>query len=128
MATKEIVSKTKLDALANSIAEKSGVSAPLTIDQMKTAVDNITIGEDFITQSKTVSPTTSQQTVTPDSGYNGLSSVIVNAMPTGSAGTPTASKGTVINNSINITPTVTNTTGYIIGGTINGTAVTVSAG
>ena len=33
-------------------------------------------------QTKTVSPTTSQQTVTPDSGYDALEEVIVNAMPT----------------------------------------------
>ena len=45
----------------------------------------------------------------------------------GTAGTPTATKGTVSNNSISITPTVTNTTGYITGGTKTGTAVTVSA-
>lgn len=33
-------------------------------------------------QTKTVSPTTSQQTVLPDSGYDALEEVIVNAMPT----------------------------------------------
>ena len=78
-------------------------------------------------QNKTVNPSTSQQSVTFDSGYTGLGTVTVNAMPTGTAGTPTATKGTVSNNSISVTPSVTNTTGYITGSTINGTAVTVSA-
>ncbi len=48
-------------------------------------------------------------------------------IPQGTAGTPTASKGSVVNNSISVTPSVTNVTGYITGGTKSGTAVTVTA-
>lgn len=45
----------------------------------------------------------------------------------GTEGTPTATKGTVSNNSVSVTPKVTNTAGYITGGSKTGTAVTVSA-
>lgn len=79
-------------------------------------------------QAKTnITPSTSSQTITADSGYDGLSSVQINAMPSGTAGTPTATKGTVSNHSITVTPSVTNTTGYITGSTKTGTAVTVTA-
>ena len=129
-------------------------------------------------QAKTnINPSTSSQTIEADSGYDGLSSVQINAMPVltlptstagsatsgyiskatvsrstsdqyinigtgynsagayykisaitnGTEGTPTATKGTVSNNSISITPSVTNTEGYISGSTKTGTAVTVSA-
>lgn len=47
--------------------------------------------------------------------------------PAGTAGTPTATKGSVSNHAISVTPSVTNTTGYITGSTKTGTAVTVAA-
>ena len=79
-------------------------------------------------QAKTnIDPTTSSQTITADTGYDGLSSVQINAMPSGTEGTPTATKGTVTNHSVSITPSVTNSAGYISGGTHSGTAVSVSA-
>lgn len=64
-------------------------------------------------------------TVTVPSGY--YSAQATKSVASGSAGTPSASKGTVSNHQISITPTVTNTTGYITGGTKTGTAVTVKA-
>ena len=92
------------------------------------AVDVAVPSSQMSLQAKTnISPTTSSQTITADSGYDGLSSVQINAMPTGTAGTPSATKGSVSNHSVSVTPSVTNTTGYITGGTKTGTAVTVSA-
>lgn len=45
----------------------------------------------------------------------------------GTEGTPTASKGAVSNHAITVTPSVTNTAGYISGGTHSGTGVSVAA-
>ncbi len=69
--------------------------------------------------------TVSGATVTAPSGY--YSASVSKSVASGTAGTPTATKGTVSNHAINVTPSVTNTTGYITGSTKNGTAVTVSA-
>ena len=49
------------------------------------------------------------------------------SVPAGTEGTPTATKGTISNNSVTVTPKVTNTGGYITGSTKTGTAVTVTA-
>ena len=49
------------------------------------------------------------------------------SIPSGTEGTPSATKGTVSNHSVSITPSVTNGSGFISGGTHTGTAVTVSA-
>lgn len=69
--------------------------------------------------------TTSGDTVTVPAGY--YASQATKAVASGTAGTPTATKGTVSSNSVTVTPSVTNTAGYISGGTKTGTAVTVSA-
>ena len=69
--------------------------------------------------------TVSGATVTAPAGY--YTSSASKAVASGTAGTPTATKGTVSNHAISVTPSVTNTTGYITGSTKTGTAVTVSA-
>lgn len=78
-------------------------------------------------ENKDVTPSTIEQVVTPTSSAYAIRKVTVAAMPSGTAGTPTATKGTVSDNSIEVTPSVTNTSGYISGGTLTGTPVTVSA-
>ena len=67
--------------------------------------------------------TASGATVTAPAGY--YAEAASKSVASGSAGTPTATKGTVSNHSISVTPSVTNTTGYITGSTISGTAVTI---
>ena len=77
-----------------------------------------------ITQRDSDDLTASGATVSVPAGY--YSAAASKAVASGSAGTPTATKGTVSNHSVSVTPSVTNTTGYITGGTKTGTAVTVS--
>jgi len=91
-----------------------------------TAVHSQYIVHNAVPTGTTVSPSTSSQTV-GGANYMMEGAVTVNAMPSGTAGTPTATKGTVSNHSVSVTPSVTNTTGYITGSTKTGTAVTVSA-
>ena len=91
-------------------------------------VGSYTPGGATIQSNKNATPSTSQQVVTPDSGYDALAQVTVAAMPSGTAGTPTATKGAVDDGyGITVTPSVTNSTGYITGGTKTGTGVRVTA-
>lgn len=63
--------------------------------------------------------------ITAPKGY--YDSAVSKAVASGTTGTPTATKGAVSNHSVDVTPSVTNTTGYITGATKTGQAVTVSA-
>lgn len=69
--------------------------------------------------------TASGDTVTVPAGL--YASNATKAVAAGTAGTPTATKGTVSNHSVSVTPSVTNSAGYISSETKTGTAVTVSA-
>ena len=104
----------------------------VTYDSGYTGLGTVTVGAisstyvgSGITQRSSTDLSASGATVTVPAGY--YSTQATKSVTSGSAGTPTASKGTVSNHSISVTPSVTNTTGYITGGTKTGTAVTVSA-
>lgn len=88
------------------------------------AISSTYVGSGIARKSST-DLTASGATVSVPAGY--YASNASKSVASGTAGTPSASKGTVSNNSVSVTPTVTNSTGYITGGTKNGTAVTVSA-
>lgn len=64
---------------------------------------------------------------TLDSHGGTIRTITAETITSGTEGTPTATKGTVTNHSVSVTPSVTNTAGMIQGGTHTGTPVTVTA-
>lgn len=119
-----LVTDTDLTSIASAIRTKGGTSAQLTFPGgFVDAVGAIPTGGTTPTGTKQINISASG-TITED--VTNYASVEV-AVPQGSAGTPTAVKGSVSNHSISVTPSVTNTTGFITGGTKAGTPVSVSA-
>lgn len=133
-------------AISASVQEGDTYTIPKGYHNGSGTVSGVAGGGNYNLQSKTVTPTKSQQNITPDSGYFGLSDVTVNAIPTNyqdvGATTATApdvlsgkvfttkdgvvTTGTMANNGTisetidGLTATsVTLAKGYIVGGTVS---------
>ena len=108
----------------DSVTADVGYDGLDTVSITVDAISSTYVGSG-ITRRSSSDLSASGATVTVPSGY--YSAQESKAVASGTAGTPTATKGTVSNHSVSVTPSVTNTTGYITGSTKTGTAVTVSA-
>ena len=79
--SKVSITRSLLDDLAMSISAKSGEAVPMTLTEMKDAVDSIQTGGSPTLQTitKSYTPTESQQTetITPSSGYDAIEEVSV---------------------------------------------------
>lgn len=72
-----LITKSKLDTLASTIASKSGATLPLTIAEMQTAVDGISTGGTLTTKSISANGTYNAS----DDSADGYSSVTVSVSP-----------------------------------------------
>lgn len=124
-----LVKDTSLTAIADEIRTLSGTTSPMGLDamastlntentnfstnlsaqdslisQIQAALQNKASALEPVLQTKTVTPTTSSQNVVADSGYDGLSQVTVNAIPS------TYVKPSVTKAATTYTPTTSNQT------------------
>ena len=113
MAELIITEKEDLVAVANAVRAKTGKTNEMTLSGIIGTINGIRVAEDPTLQDKTVDPSAMTQTVVADAGYDGLSTVTVNAIPTTTQATPTIS----VNSVGKITATASQSTGYVVAGT-----------
>lgn len=106
------------------VTDKTVTSSTLVSPNTALGADGTTVTGALVTKSASDVTVSGATTTIPAGVY---SSQIQKTVSSGNAGTPTATKGTVSNHSVSVTPKVTNITGYITGSTKTGTPVTVSA-
>lgn len=128
------------DDLADLISQISGGGSIVISDTTDSAggtIRTITATTVRMQSKSNISPTTSSQTIEPDNGYTGLSSVQINAVPTGSATAPSTITGSsasvstgtntlTLSKMVSVTPSVT-TAGYVSSGTAGNSSVSLTA-
>ena len=128
----------KRGAISASVQEGDTYTIPKGYHNGSGTVSGVSGGGNYNLQSKTVTPTKSQQNITPDSGYFGLSDVTVNAIPSNyqDVGATTATAPDVLSGKVFTTKDGVVTTGTManngtISETIDGltaTSVTLAKG
>lgn len=103
---------------------EAGYDALSKVRVIVQAISNLFVGSGIPRRSSS-DLTASGAQVTAPSGY--YENAAVKSVQAGTEGTPTATKGPVTNHAVAVTPAVTNTEGYIAGGTKTGSAVSVTA-
>lgn len=110
---------TQMDVTGDTVASNNLLSG-----ETATGADGAPVTGNIATKTSS-NLTVSGATVTAPAGY--YASAASKSVASGTAGTPVATKSAVSNHAVTVTPSVTNTAGYINGGTKSGTAVSVSA-
>lgn len=113
-----IVEKEQLSSIANAVRNSTGSNDKFNASELSNiVVETLGADREILLQNKTVTPSTSTQTVVPDNGYDGLSEVTVNAMSTATQATPSIN----VSSSGLITASTSQNAGYVSAGTKSAT-------